>query len=289
MGLWKQNYENLKSALKPQIRKAGHEMEKKEKEPRGFYVEKGSFFAHAAVTILVLSMAARLLGTMNLWNGGMNQLLIQILLPVGSMLLFILFILLLGRIALWSTILPVLGGAAFFILSVFGENTAWPYLIAGIVLAFLASFLYTATLFGILRRKWLLVLVFTLTFAYLVYRAVPLFANTENPISFIDGMTLLSSLAMVFAMLLAALSFRRKKAVKAEPELPKIKDPVVIPPENAESAEAPVIAQEAAPETEVEPFFAAEAEPEQLTDPAAAVESPNTAEEASASEESGQK
>ena len=104
-------------------------------------------------------------------------------------------------------------------------------------------------------------------------------------------MTLLSSLAMVFAMLLATLSFRRKKAVKAEPELPKIKDPVVIPPENAESAEAPVIAQEAAPETEVEPFFAAEAEPEQLTDPAAAVESPNTAEEAeaSASEESGQK
>lgn len=271
-------------------RKAGIDMENTEKEPRGFYVEKGSFFAHAAVTLLVLSMAARLLGTLNLW-GDMPKLITQVLLPVGSSLLFIVFILLLGRIALWTTILPVLGGAAFFILSVFGENTAWPYLIAGIVLAFLASFLYTATLFGMLRRKWLLVLVFTLTFAYLVYRAVPLFANTENPISFIDGMTLLSSLAMVFAMLLATLSFRRKKAVKAEPELPKIKDPVVIPPENAESAEAPAIAQEAAPETEVEPFFAAEAEPEQLTDPAAAVESPNTAEEAeaSASEESGQK
>ena len=176
-------------------------MEKKEKEPRGFYVEKGSFFAHAAVTILVLSMAARLLGTMNLWNGGMNQLLIQILLPVGSMLLFILFILLLGRIALWSTILPVLGGAAFFILSVFEQGPGWTMFIC-IALAFLAAFLYTATLSGMIRSKWLLVLAFVLIFAYqIVFRAIPVFGSAVETVSFIGGMTLLSSLGMVFAML----------------------------------------------------------------------------------------
>ena len=215
-------------------------MEKKEKEPRGFYVEKGSFFAHAAVTILVLSMAARLLGTMNLWNGGMNQLLVQILLPVGSMLLFILFILLLGRIALWSTILPVLGGAAFFILSVFDQGPGWTMFIC-IALAFLAAFLYTATLSGMIRSKWLIVLAFVLIFAYqIVFRAIPVFGSAVETVSFIDGMTLLSSLGMVFAMLCASLAFRRRK--KPEPELPKIKDPVVLKPQEpaAENTDAAI-------------------------------------------------
>ena len=195
-------------------------MEKKEKEPRGFYVEKGSFFAHAAVTILVLSMAARLLGTMNLWNNGMNQLLIQILLPVGSMLLFILFILLLGRVALWST---------FFILSAFDQGPGWTMFIC-IALAFLAAFLYTATLSGMIRSKWLIVLAFALVFAYqIVFRAMPVFGNVREPVSFVDGMTLLSSLGMTFAMLCASLALRRRK--KPEPELPKIKDPVVVKPQ----------------------------------------------------------
>lgn len=266
MGLWKQNYENLKSALKPQIRKAGHEMEKKEKEPRGFYVEKGSFFAHAAVTILVLSMAARLLGTMNLWNGGMNQLLIQILLPVGSMLLFILFILLLGRIALWSTILPVLGGAAFFILSVFEQGPGWTMFIC-IALAFLAAFLYTATLSGMIRSKWLLVLAFALIFAYqIVFRAIPVFGSAVETVSFIGGMTLLSSLGMVFAMLCASLALRRKK--RPEPELPKIKDPVVVKPEEPSGAEnAESVIETASAEA---PAETAQLEAEQIPDAPAA-------------------
>ncbi len=215
-------------------------MEKKEKEPRGFYVEKGSFFAHAAVTILVLSMAARLLGTMNLWNGGMNQLLVQILLPVGSMLLFILFILLLGRIALWSTILPVLGGAAFFILSVFDQGPGWTMFIC-IALAFLAAFLYTATLSGMIRSKWLIVLAFVLIFAYqIVFRAIPVFGSAVEIVSFIDGMTMLSSLGMVFAILCASLAFRRRK--KPEPELPAIKAPVVLKPQEpaAENTDAAI-------------------------------------------------
>ena len=86
MGLWKHNYENLCRPRRGRDRKAGSKMEKKEKEPRGFYVEKGSFFAHAAVIVLVFSIAARLLGTIGLW-GDMTQLLIQVLLPVGSALL----------------------------------------------------------------------------------------------------------------------------------------------------------------------------------------------------------
>lgn len=218
-------------------------MEKTGKEPRGYYVEKGSFFAHAAVMVLVLSMAARLLGTMNLW-GDMTQLIIHVLLPVGSSLLFILFILLLGRIALWTTILPVLGGAAFFILSEFEKDASWPLFIC-IALAFLAAFLYTATLSGLIRGKWLLALAFLLIFAYQVYCAIPVFQGTEKTLSFVDGMTQISSLGLVFAMVCASLALRRRKAPKAEPELPKIKDPVVIAPQDvpAGTAEAPAAAE----------------------------------------------
>ena len=205
-------------------------MEKTEKEPRGFYVEKGSFFVHAAVTVLALSMAARLLGTMNLW-GDPSRMITQILLPIGCSLLYILLILLLGRIALWPTILPVLGGAAFFILSRF-DTPSWPLFIC-IALAFLAAFLYTATLAGLIRSKWLLVLAFALIFAYqIVFCAVPVFGDQKTPVSFADGMTLLSALGMIFAMLLATLAFRRKKAVKPAPDLPPIKDPIVLPPES---------------------------------------------------------
>lgn len=241
-------------------------MEKKEKEARGFYVEKGSFFAHAAVIILVFSIAARLLGTISLW-GDMTQLLIQTLLPVGCALLFILFILLLGRIALWTTILPVLGGAAFFILSSFGKEPLSLFIC--IALAFLAAFIYTATLAGMIRTKWILALVFAMILAYqIIFRAIPLFGDTTKPVSFIDGMTLLSSLGLVFAMLCASLSLRRKKNAKPSPDLPKIKDPKVVPPAATEETSAPDAPAETAPEEpavntydEIPPVPAPEAEP----------------------------
>ncbi len=220
--------------------KAGNIMEKKEKKTRGFYVEKGSFFVHVSVTLLVLSIAARLLGTMSAWSS-MTDLIIQVLLPVGSALLFILFILLLGRVALWSTILPVLGGAAFFILSQFETNASWPLFIC-IALAFLAAFMYTATLSGMIRTKWLLVFVFLLIFAYQVYRAIPAFMETTTTLRFVDGMALLSSLGFVFSMFCASLALRRRKPPKAETELPKIKDPVVIPPAEQSAEETPAAA-----------------------------------------------
>ena len=239
MGLWKHNYDNPIG----HIGKAGRNMEKTEKQPRGFYVEKGSFFAHVAVTLLVLSIAARFLGTMNLW-GDMTQLAVQTLLPVGCALLFIIFILLLGRIALWTTILPVLGGAAFFILTAFGKEPLT--LFTCVALAFLAAFIYTATLTGMIRTKWILVLVFALILAYqIIFRAIPVFGDTQNPVSFVDGMALLSTLGLVLAMLCASLALRRKKAAKVEQELPKIKDPVVVPP----AAETPA-ASAAAPSVE---------------------------------------
>ena len=213
-------------------------MKKETKEPRGYYVEKGSFFVHASVIILVLSMVFRLLGTMNYWND-MFRLATQVALPVVCAVLFILFILLLGRVALWTTILPVLGGAAFFILAA-TDGQEQLRMILCIVLAFFASFIYTATLAGMIRTKWMNVVVFLGILAYqCVFIAYPAFSSQESPLSFIDGMALLSSIGMVFAMLCASLAIRRRKPAKTEEELPKIKDPKVVAPERADESPLP--------------------------------------------------
>ena len=226
-------------------------MEKETKKQRGLYVEKGSFFVHGAVILLALAMAARLLGTMNLWSDAFKFATL-IALPVISALLYILFILLLGRIALWSTILPVLGGAAFFILSATNGSDQL-HMIICIVLSFIAAFVYTATLAGLLRTKWLNVIVFTLILAYqIAFLAVPSFSDQKDPISFADGMTLLSSIGIILAMVFASLAIRRRKAPEETAELPKIKDPVVIKPETEKEEtpqKAPIEAAEEASET----------------------------------------
>ena len=217
-------------------------MEKENKQPRGFYVEKGSFFAHAAVMMLVVAIAARLLGTMHSWND-LPLIVTQVALPVGCALLFILLLLTLGRLALWTTILPVLGGAASFILSVTGESFGVQMVVC-IVLAFFAAFVYTATLSGMIRTKWLNVVVFAGIIAYqIIFRAIPAFSNTAEPISFVAGMMLISSISFVLAMLLASLAIRRaKSAPESAPEseeLPKIKDPKIAAPAREENAPAP--------------------------------------------------
>ena len=225
-------------------------METEKKRPRGFYVEKGSFFVHACVVLLAVAVAARLLGTMNLW-GDMFMIATQIALPVGCALLFMLFILLLGRVALWTTILPVLGGAAFFILSVTGESVAMKMVIC-IVLAFIGAFVYTATLSGMIISKWPNAIVFLLIFAcQIAFIAIPAFSDPAEPISFAKGMTLISSICMVLAMLLASLAIRRKKA--PEVELPKIKDPKVVAPAAESVSAQPVAAAPAAPAAEITP------------------------------------
>lgn len=215
-----------------------HTMKKEKKEPRGYYVEKGSFFVHASVIILVLSMIFRLLGTMNYWND-MFRLATQVALPVVCAVLFILFILLLGRVALWTTILPVLGGAAFFILEATGGHEQLRMILC-IVLAFFASFIYTATLAGMIRTKWMNVIVFLGILVYQgIFIAYPVFTNQDTPVSFVNGMALLSSIGIVFAMLCASLAIRRRKPAKAEEELPKIKDPKVVTPERTEETPLP--------------------------------------------------
>ena len=125
-----------------------------------------------------------------------------------------------------------------------------------------------------IRTKWLNVIVFALILAYqIAFLALPVFSDVKNPVSFADGMTLLSSIGIILAMFSFSLAIRRAKQTKEAPELPKIKDPVVITPEQPAAPEESKATADETGENECEHTSAEETgtEPEeheetQLTD-----------------------
>ena len=210
-------------------------------KPRAkFYVEKNSALVHAAVIFMALSAVFRLVGCWGMW-GDQFFAASQIGLPLVCNLLFILFILLLGGRAFWTTSLPVILGVVFFIIKSFTFDS-WLHTVLCILLYMLVAVLYSATAFGIIRTKWLLVPLFGLPFVYhiAVEDAAALRAGT---VTFAAGMQEVSVLCIMLALLFTALAMKKRKTIE-DVELPKIKDPkVIVPAKPAADAAAP------APET----------------------------------------
>ena len=64
----------------------------------------------------------------------------------------VLAVLLLGRVALWSTVLPVLLGVVFFIIKAMGFES-WLHMVLCILLYLLVAVLYTGTVFGLIQTN----------------------------------------------------------------------------------------------------------------------------------------
>ncbi len=201
-----------------------------------FYTERDSFGVEAAVILLSLSIIFRLIGTWGLWSNR-EFLLTQVALPVGSALLFILLLLLLGRVALWSTSLPVLAGVVFFILKAFSFEDKMQ-LVLCILLYVLAAVLWCGTVFHLIRTKWLLPPLFLLPFLYHVL-VVDLKAlqNTAQPVTFADGMQEMSVLCIMLALFFASLAIKKRYK-----ETPAAEQPPVQPQPESEPASAPAAA-----------------------------------------------
>lgn len=186
-----------------------------------FYIEKDSFWAHAASLLLAMATVFQLIACWGLWNDR-STVLMQLLLPLASYLLFVLVLNLLGKSALWLTSLPFLGGVAFHGLQAWNAENKL-VMVIGITYCVLAAVLYLATVFSLIRTKWLLFPLFALPFAYRAfYRDVLLLQDLENPVHFAAGMREMSLLCVLLAMTLLALGMkkllkeRRRKAAKVE-------------------------------------------------------------------------
>lgn len=216
-----------------------------------YYVEKDSFWTSAALIFMVLAIVFRGIGCWGLWDDR-YFLITQIILPIASGLLFILLLALLGKHALWTTFLPVLGGVAFFVLKALNFEDATHMLLCLLLYAAVAIS-YCGTVFTLIRTKWLLVPLFLLPFCYHVgVEDIARLRDTVNPVTFAEGMQEMSVLCIMLSLLFTSLAMKKLvKEPKAQPwelshapEAPAKpaaveKEPVLVeaPAENVEKTE----------------------------------------------------
>lgn len=194
-----------------------------------FYTERETWSAQAAVTFTALSVLFRLLGSFGLW-GEASFAATQLALPALSGLLFILAVVLLGRKAFWSTVLPVLLGVVFFIIKATGYES-WLNTVLCILLCLLAAVLYTGTALGLIHTKLPLLPLFGLPFLVKVFAwDLPALSDLENPVAFSAGMLEMSELCILLALFFISLAMK-KEIIRGEEELPLVIDDEVIYPD----------------------------------------------------------
>lgn len=191
-----------------------------------FYLEKNSFWTHSASILLGLAIVFQFIGRWGLWTDRF-ALLTELLLPLASYALFILILNLLGNKLLWLSVLPFLGGVAFFGLHAWNVEDKLSMVI-GITYCVLAAVLYSGTVLALIRTKWLLIPLFGIPFCYRAfYRDVLLLQDVENPVHFSDGMREMSLLCVLLSLTLLAIGLkklvkeRRAKGEKAEENVAK--------------------------------------------------------------------
>ena len=202
-----------------------------------YYIEKDGIFCHGTIIFLALSCVFCLIGSIGKWDDEFF-IISQVALPVVCSLVFILFLILLGRKLLWLTCLPAVFMLAFFVIKS-SEYNSLTYTIISIALSVISVFLYSAVSIGWLRKKWLLILTLTVGFFYHLYvkdyRTLMLL-DPDNSISFSGVMQEISLLFMILAVLSAAFAMKNKVSIE-EMNLPKMKKPKVIVNKDARNAE----------------------------------------------------
>ena len=222
-----------------------------------FYVERSSFWAQSAVTFMILAIVFRVVGCWGMWSDS-YFLMTQILLPILSGLLFIVLLALLGKAALWTTFIPVLGGVAFFVLKAFSFENTVQMLIYLLIYAVVAI-VYCGTVFTLIRTKWVLVPLFLLPLCYHIgYLDIAALRDTANPVTFTAGMQEISVLCIMLSMLFTSIGM--KKLVK-EPKGRAQKDK-----DEKDVAPAPAPAPAPVKEPEKEPIYVAPPEVDVPTD-----------------------
>ena len=94
-------------------------------EKKKLYVERDGFWTEAAMLLMALAMVFRLIGSIGRWED-MHYMTTQVALPIVSGLLYLLCLLLFGKRAFWTTVIPVVAGLVFFIFRIMGLENGLP-------------------------------------------------------------------------------------------------------------------------------------------------------------------
>ncbi len=180
------------------------------------YVERDGFCAEASMLLMALAVVFRLIGSIGRWDD-MHYLLTQVALPVFSGLLFLLCLLLFSRRAFWTTVVPVVLGAVFFIFRIMSVENEWQ--IVGCIVLYVAIVVIFALCFYRKNLKWALAAILLLAFAYHVaIEDLPVLMDLEHPVSFVDGMQEMSLLGIILSLLSVSLAMKMSSKPDAKPE-----------------------------------------------------------------------
>ena len=182
-----------------------------------FFIDKTGFFAEGAMILLVLAAIFRFIGCWGMWVDRIPAMM-QIALPVCSCLLLMLCVLLLGKKGFFLSFIPVLLGVVFFVYrSLFFDNMV--HTVLCILLYMVVAVVYTATVFGWIRTKWLLPPLFGLPFLYhLIVEDLPALNQGAQTLKFTDGMQEMSVLFIMAALFCIGMGLKKRPVEPKEIE-----------------------------------------------------------------------
>lgn len=196
-----------------------------ERDKLRYSVSRKNIFVKLSALLMGLSALLRLFGYWGFWaNKDAAFIYTQIALPVLCNVLFIVIVLYMGKRLFSLTAIPVLLGVVFFIIKALGFDNIL-HTVLCILLYLVVAMLYTGTVFGVIRTKWLLVPLFGLPFLYhiLVEDRNTLLAN-EKAMSLAEWLPEISVLCIMLALLLITFAMKKRDFSKPATETERAGD-----------------------------------------------------------------
>lgn len=181
------------------------------REKLRYSVSRKNFFVKLSAFFMLLSMLCRLLGYWGFWaNQTSDFVLTQILLPVMCNLLFVVVILYMGRRFFALSCVPVILGVVFFIIKALGFDSVI-HMILCICLYLAVAIIYTATVFGVIRTKWLLAPLFGLPLLYHIFvDDISTLRADENAMSLGEWLPEISVLCIMLSLLIICFAMKKR-------------------------------------------------------------------------------
>lgn len=181
------------------------------REKLRYSVSRKNFFVKLSAFFMLLSMLCRLLGYWGFWaNQTSDFVLTQILLPVLCNLLFVVVILYMGRRFFALSCVPVILGVVFFIIKALGFDSVI-HMILCICLYLAVAIIYTATVFGVIRTKWLLAPLFGLPLLYHIFvDDLSTLRADENAMSLGEWLPEISVLCIMLSLLIICFAMKKR-------------------------------------------------------------------------------
>ena len=190
-----------------------------ERDKLRYSVSRKNIFVKLSALLMGLSALLRRCGYWGFWaDKGVAFIYTEIALPVLCNVLFIVIVLYMGKRLFSLTAIPVLLGVVFFIIKALGFDNIL-HTVLCILLYLVVAMLYTGTVFGVIRTKWLLVPLFGLPFLYhiLVEDRNTLLAN-EKAMSLAEWLPEISVLCIMLALLLITFAMKKRDFSKPATE-----------------------------------------------------------------------